>query len=273
MPVMSRSARVLVLLLSISVVLTMVLWGLQRRLLYYPGPPPPPVQEVLPGAEEVGLETADGLELDAWWLPGGPTAVVVLPGNAGNRAGRAPTARALGGLGLSVLLVDYRGYGGNPGSPTEEGLLADARAAVAWADARDGVGDLVLFGESLGAGVAIGVAAERPPDALVLRSPFTSVGDMARVHFGPVPAGLVRDRFPSVERVTGIDVPMLVLATETDEVVPFDQSRRVAAAAGDNAQLVRIRAAGHNAPAMFHGEELLAAVEAFLSDLGLLPAA
>ncbi len=266
---MSRPARVLVLLLSISVVLTMVLWGLQRRLLYVPAGAPPPVHEVLPSAEAVRLSTSDGLVLDAWWLPGGPTAVVVLPGNAGNRAGRAPLARDLGALGVSVLLVDYRGYGGNPGSPSEDGLVADGHAALAWAEDRPGIEHVVLFGESLGAAVAIAVATERPPAALVLRSPFTSVVDVARAHYGPVPGVLVRDRFPSERRIGELDVPVLVLATERDEVVPFAQSRRVAQAA-DDARLVRIPAAGHNDPALLHGDTVVEAVADFLARRDLL---
>lgn len=269
--VMSRPVRVLVLLLSTSVVLVMVLPGLQRRLLYFPAGAPPPVQEVLPGAEAVALATDDGLTLEAWWLAGGPTAVVVLPGNAGNRAGRAPLARDLAKLGFSVLLVDYRGYGGNPGSPTEDGLVADGRAARAWAQDREQVRDVVLFGESLGAGVAVAIAVEQPPAALVLRSPFTSVVDVARAHYGFVPAAFVRDRFASVDHVAEVSAPMLVLATENDEVVPFEQSQRLAQAAGDDAELVRITASGHNDPALLHGDELVEAIATFLTRHGLSP--
>jgi uncharacterized protein len=274
---MSRTVRALVLLLSILVALVMVLWSLQRQLLYYPAGEPPPVDQVLPGAESVQLTTDDGLELGAWWLPGGPTAVAVLPGNAGNRAGRAPLARALQELGLSVLLVDYRGYGGNPGTPSEQGLLADGRAAVDWVVGREDVEHLVLFGESLGAAVALGVAAEHPPDAadapdaLVLRSPFTSIVDMARVHLGPVPEALVRDRYPSVDRIGQVTAPVLVVAAERDEVVPFEQSRRLAEAAGGGAAFVSVAARGHNDPALFDGDELLDAVAAFLTSRALLP--
>ena len=264
--------RVLALLLATLVVSTMVLWGLQRRLLYFPGGAVPPVEQVLPGGEEVALSTSDGHTLGAWWVPGGATAVVVYPGNAGNRAGRVPLAQDLAALGLSVLLVDYRGYGGNQGAPSEDGLLADGRAAMDWVTARDDVVDVVLFGESLGAGVAIGVAAPRPPArepaALVLRSPFTSVVDVARAHYGPVPTWLVWDRFPSEERITDVSAPVLVLGTEDDEVVPVALSRRLAEVAG--ARLVPIDATGHNDPALVHGDRLVAAVADFLRDEGLL---
>lgn len=125
---------------------------------------------------------------------------MVLPGNAGNRAGRVPLATALRRLGLSVLLVDYRGYGANPGTPSQDGLLADARAAADWLTAREDVDDVVYLGESLGAAEAAGLARERTPAALVLRSPFTSLVDMARTRYGPVPRWLLRDLAPIASR-------------------------------------------------------------------------
>ncbi len=136
-------------------------WALQRRLIYLPdSSAPPSAATVLPGAEDVVLTTADGLELDAWFVPGrapdGPGAgftVLLAPGNGGNRLGRVDTAADLAAAGFSTLLFDYRGYGGNPGSPTEEGLAADARAALGYLRSRDDVDPtrLLYFGESLAA--------------------------------------------------------------------------------------------------------------------------
>jgi pimeloyl-ACP methyl ester carboxylesterase len=140
----------------------------------------------------VALHTEDGLDLTAWHAPatGQATAitVLVLPGNAGSRATRVPLARALSAAGFDVLLLDYRGYG-NPGSPTEEGPAADARAAHRHLVAERGVppARLVLFGERLGAAVATRLALERPVAGLVLRSPFTSLADVGAAL--PVPAG------------------------------------------------------------------------------------
>ena len=261
---MSRLARAALVVVAAVVVLTVILWSLQRHLVYFPAGAPPPVEQALPGAEDATLTTADGLELGAWWLPGGPTAVIVLPGNAGNRAGRAALATALHDLGLSVLLVDYRGDGGNPGAPSEEGLLTDARAAHDWVTARPGIDEVVYFGESLGAAVAIGLAVERPPDALVLRSPFRSLVAMARAHYGPVPAWLLGDRYPSDERIGAVPAPVLILATPDDEVVPFAQSEALFAAANDPKAFVALTAVGHNDPALLDGAELIRAVADFL---------
>ena len=144
-----------------------ILWAVQRQLIYFPDAARvPPAGEVIAGARDVSLHTEDGLELGAWFVPaaggatpGTPMAVLVAPGNGGNRKGRAGLAEELSARGLAVLLMDYRGYGGNPGSPTEEGLAADAFAAT---EALEALGyppeRTIYFGESLGTGV---VAASR----------------------------------------------------------------------------------------------------------------
>jgi fermentation-respiration switch protein FrsA (DUF1100 family) len=165
-----------------------------------------------------------------------------------------------------VLLFDYRGYGGNPGSPSEQGLGKDAEAAVSWLAEREGVDAdrIAYFGESLGAGVATGLAVERPAAALVLRSPFTSLADVGRVHYPFLPVGaLLWDRFPLVGHLRSYDGPVLVIWSDADTIVPPDQSRAVAEAAPRSRHLV-IPGAGHNDPALLHGEDLIEAVVGFL---------
>jgi pimeloyl-ACP methyl ester carboxylesterase len=192
------AAAVVLLVLVVAVA-----WVLQRRLVYLPfGTPDGPAATVFDGGRDVVLRTEDGLELTAWWAPAtGPargSTVLVAPGNGGSRALRVPLARALAGEGFDVLLLEYRGYGGNPGSPTEEGLAADVRAAHRYLVEDRGVPPdrLLLFGESLGGAALTRLATERPVGGLVLRSPFTSLADVgARAYpFLPVRA-LLRDRF------------------------------------------------------------------------------
>jgi fermentation-respiration switch protein FrsA (DUF1100 family) len=218
-------------------------------------------------AEELTLSTEDGLELGAWYLPParpeGPW-VLVAQGNGGNRSLRAPLAGALADAGLGVLLFDYRGYGGNPGAPSEEGLLRDARAArrALVDDLGADPARLVYFGESLGGGVATALALEQPPAALVLRSPFTSLADVGRLHYPFLPVdALLRDRYPVAEQVRRYRGPVLILAGAGDTIVPPDQSRRVAGAAG--AEFVLLPG-GHNDPGLLDGAELVAEVVAFL---------
>jgi fermentation-respiration switch protein FrsA (DUF1100 family) len=226
------------------------LWSQQRRLIYFPSPGPvPPAAAVLPGGRDVVVDTEDGIRLGAWYFPAGRTAVLVCNGNAGDRSMRATLAAALNRMGLSVLLFDYRGYGGNPGSPSEEGLAADARATRAWLAARADVDRVVYFGESLGAAVAIGLAVQQPPAALVLRSPFTSLSDVAAVHYPWLPARrLLLDRYPSIERIASIRAPVLVIAGDRDDIVPAPLSRRLYDAAAEPKRWLLMRGAGHNDP-------------------------
>ncbi|GAB3235053.1 alpha/beta hydrolase [Mycolicibacterium hippocampi] len=264
-----RAVLIAVIVTLVTSGLLGLLWSQQRRLIYFPSTAAvPPASTVLPGARDVVIPTTDGLELGAWYLPGGPgPAMLVLSGNGGDRTMRAPLAAALHGMGLSVLLPDYRGYGGNPGRPTEDGLADDARAAYDWLARQPGVdpGRMAVFGESLGAAVAVGLAVEQPPAALVLRSPFTSLADVAGVHYPWLPARrLLLDRYPSIDRIGALHVPLLVIAGDSDDIVPAAQSRRLYEAASEPKQFVSVEGAGHNDPALLDGQRLLTAVEQFL---------
>jgi len=245
-----------------------VLVGLQRRLIYFPFPAEVPrAVEVVPGAGEVTLRTADGFELGAWLVPAGEPdrgmAVLVANGNAGNRSLRAPLARALAKAGLAVLLFDYRGYGGNPGRPSEDGLARDVRAArrflideVEVVPAR-----LLYYGESLGSAVVTELATEHPPAGLVLRSPFVDLASVGRFHYPFLPVRtLLRDRYPLAERLASVKVPTTVVYGSRDSIVPPEQSRAVAAAAAGETRVVEIAGADHNDRALLDGEKLIEAV-------------
>lgn len=248
----------LVVLLLLGTVVAM-LWALQRQLIYFPDRTPVPgAGEVIAGARDVTLHTADGLELRAWFVPpAGPSddgmAVLVAPGNGGNRAGRAGFAEELSRRGLAVLLMDYRGYGGNPGEPSEDGLAADADAAV---EALEELGfpaeRTLYFGESLGSGVVAALQARRPPAGIVLRSPFTDLADVGAHHYPWLPVrALLRDRFPVVEHLTTSDVPVTIIYGDRDSVVPTRLSARVADQAPSLAERVVLAGADHNDPVMF----------------------
>lgn len=259
---MGVGVRVAGAFLVLAVVVLACAWTFQRRLIYLPGGAP---DRVAPGVSEVELRTDDGLVMAAWHLSATASArdvtVLVLPGNAGSRADRMPLAQALTARGLDVLLLDYRGYGGNPGLPDEEGLAADARAAHHHLVADRGVDParVVLFGESLGAAVAVRLARERPVAGLVLRSPFTSLADVGAVHYPVLPVRLLlRDRFPVREQAAELTGPVVVVAGDADDVVPFEQSRTVADAA--RAQLVVVPRARHNDAELGHGPAVVDAV-------------
>lgn len=259
--------RVLVATSLVVVLLMTLLWALQRHLIYFPAPDPVgPAGEVLPGARDVQLHTADGLTLEAWFVPATGrdrgVAVLVAPGNAGDRSMRAPLARALSREGLSVLLVDYRGYAGNPGSPSEEGLALDVRAARRFlVDGGVPPERVIYLGESLGAAVATELATEHPPAGLVLRSPFVDLASVGSHHYPYLPVRtLLRDRFPLTTHLEEVDVPVSVVLGTGDTVVPPEQSREVAETAPRLRQLVEIAGADHNDPALVSGRRLIEAV-------------
>jgi uncharacterized protein len=183
-------------------------------------------------------------------------------------------ARELATAGFDVLLFDYRGYGGNPGSPSSDGLVRDARAALAYLeDDRMVPADRILyFGESLGAGVVTALARSDPPAGLLLRSPFESLAAVGLHHYPFVPVRLLlRDEFPVASHVATLDVPATVVYGSADTIIPPDQSRAVAEAAAGSVEVVEIEGAGHNDEDMFTGAELIAAVEA-LADRSIGPA-
>ncbi len=268
---LARSVRrwpvVILVPIGLVVVAVAAFWLLQRRLIYYPADGVPPVEEVLPGWSTVALATADGLQLEAWYSapdPGRPV-VIVLNGNAGNRADRVPLGAGLATPGLGVLLVDYRGYGGNPGRPSETALALDARAAARFVAERAPGHPSILFGESLGAAVAVELAAEHPPAALVLRSPFTSLADVASEHFPLVPVRwLLRDRYPTDERIGALRAPVLVIAGAEDSIVPVAQSRSVYDLAPDPKQLLVIPGADHNDFELSAGRAMIESILRFV---------
>ena len=252
---------------TVVVVLTGLLWALQRHLVYLPDAgPQQPAAAALPGARDVVLDTADDLSLAGWYLPGpapDAPAVLVASGNAGHRGLRAPLARALHEAGLGVLLFDYRGYAGNPGSPSEEGLALDVRAARSFLldDAGVPPDRLLYLGESLGAAVVTELATEHPPAGLVLRSPFVDLAAVGSVHYPFLPVrALLRDRFPVAEHVARVRVPTTVVLGTADSVVPAEQSRAVAGAAARLHRLVEVPGADHNDRVLLDGDALVGAV-------------
>jgi fermentation-respiration switch protein FrsA (DUF1100 family) len=249
----------------------------QRSMIYFPISGVPSSALLPDDADAIELETADGLRLGAWFLPAtngstqGPgPAVLVFNGNAGDRSHRLPLAVALAARGYAVLLFDYRGYAGNAGSPSEDGLRADGRAAVDALAARPEVDParIAYIGESLGAAVAGGLATERPPAALVLRSPPPSIAEMARHHYPylPIMDALLMDRYPLVEQIGNVQAPLSVIVTENDEIVPAPLSRRVFEAASEPKRQVAVSGTHHNDPALFASEELVAEVVGFLDE-------
>lgn len=233
----------------------------QRRLLYRPRRTRPALNDLaLLGVCEVELATADGLRLNSWYLPPRPGCPVIayFHGNGGNIGYRNERLRRFAQQGYGVLLAEYRGYGGNPGRPCERGLFADGEAALDFlADSGVTPHRLVLWGESLGSGVAVYLAATRDIAALVLEAPFTSVAAAAQRQYPFVPAiCLVRDRFDSLSRIARVTAPLLILHGERDRVVPVRHGRALLAAATAPREGWFCPEASHETLAQFGGLEV-----------------
>lgn len=270
-----KMSAALLIPVAVIVVLLLAFWAGQRRLMYFPLGDVPPIASLgLNGLEEVAFDTADGLRLSGWLFTvdaDRAMTVIVFHGNAGNRAHRIPLAIALRRIGLQVLLFDYRGYGGNPGSPTEQGLELDARAAREFLINRRGVepGRLIYFGESLGTGVAVKLATEQPPAALILRSPYTSMTDIGQHHYPWLPVRrLLRDRYDSLTLIPNVKTPLLIIVGERDSIVPAKFSRRLYDAAPQPKTFASIPGADHNDDELLDGRMVLEAIAKFLGANG-----
>src|SRR5712672_1450514 len=202
-----------------------------------------------PEAEEHVLTTADGEKVIIWHVPAQPGHAVVIyfPGNGDFLAGSVGRFRAIASDGTGLVALSYRGYAGSSGQPSERGLLQDAAAAYAFTTARYGAERIVVWGFSLGTGVAVAVAAEHPVGKLILEAPFTSTVDIAARAFPVVPVRwLLRDRFHSDERIARVTAPLLIMHGERDSTVSIDFGERLFALAHEPKQFVRFPEAGHN---------------------------
>ena len=254
-------------------VLVAAAWMFQRRLIYLPTHDVPlPATVGLPHAEQVTFSSSDGVSLAGWFVRATATAspftVIVFNGNGGNRAYRASLAAALAQRGIKTLLFDYRGYGGNSGTPTEEGLARDARAALDYVAGRQDVDPdrIVYFGESLGGSVAVRLAVDRQPRAMILRSPFASLADVARHHYPFLPVRwLLRERHETAVLIRRVTCPTLVITGDADSIVPVAQTRQVYEAAPGPKRLLTIEGADHNDIDMLAGGRLIEAVLGFLA--------
>jgi fermentation-respiration switch protein FrsA (DUF1100 family) len=243
-----------------------LLYVAQRSLQYFPETfRTPPAAAGLPEAEEVVLNSADGARVIVWHVParGEKPVVLYFHGNGAALRWRLERFRELTADGTGLVALSYRGYGGSTGSPSEAGFIADANAAYAFAIARCPAQRIVLWGESLGSGVAVAVAAEKPVGHVILESPFTSAADVGaeRYWFAPVHL-LMKDQFRSDLRIGKVTAPVLVLHGDRDGVVPFALGERLYAMINAPKQFVRFTGLGHNDL----GARSVEAAKAFLAE-------
>jgi uncharacterized protein len=238
-----------VLALCLYVGLAAVLYVRQRSLMYFPETiHTTPAQAGLPEATEVALTAADGVHITVWHVPPREAKPVVLyfHGNGGALRYRVERFRRLITDGVGLVALEYRGYGGNGGSPSERGLIADAEAAYAFAVAHYQIPQIVVWGESLGSGVAVALAAEKPVGRVILEAPFTSTEAVAAERYWYMPVSLLmKDQFRSDQRIAKVTAPLLILHGVRDQVVPYAMGERMFELANKPKHIVRFLDGGH----------------------------
>ncbi|MBT5780880.1 MAG: alpha/beta hydrolase [Rhodospirillaceae bacterium] len=224
----------------------------QRHLMYFPDSQcPAPGESGVPEMAEVTLETDDGLALLAWHRPPARDALptlVYFHGNAGHIGMRADKVRPFLDAGFGVLLTTWRGYSGNPGKPSEDGLYRDGRAARDYLlEVGVAASNIVMYGESLGTGVAVQLASEQAPAALVLEAPYNSIADVAQARIPLLPVKpLVLDRFDSQAKIASVAAPLLIVHGARDGTIPVRFGKKLFAAASEPKQMQIYPEAGHN---------------------------
>jgi fermentation-respiration switch protein FrsA (DUF1100 family) len=238
----------------------------ERALLYHPDPTHvAPAAAGLPEADEVSLDTADGEKLVAWHVVPRPEKPILLyfHGNAEIISWQPKRFQTLVSDGTGLLAVSYRGYGGSTGEPTEIGLHLDAEAAYAFAAARYAAERIVVWGHSIGTGVAVALAAERPIGKLILEAPFTSTADLAARIFPIVPVRLLmKDQFRSDELISRVKAPVLIMHGARDDVIPITFGERLYQLVRSPKKFVRFADGGHIG---LDAQGAMQAVHAFLA--------
>ena len=221
----------------------------QRSLMYFPDRVHvTPAQAGLPEGSEVALIAADGASSLAWHVAPRPDKPVVLyfHGNGGSLTHRVGRFRKLVTAGIGLVALEYRGYGGLPGSPSETGLIADATAAYAFAAARYPAAQLVAWGESLGSGVAVALAADKPLGRVILEAPFTSALAVGQSHYWYLPVRLLmKDQFRSDARIASVAAPLLILHGVQDRIVPYAMGEHLFELANKPKHIVRFLDGSH----------------------------
>jgi fermentation-respiration switch protein FrsA (DUF1100 family) len=250
-----------------------VMYVAQRRFIYFPEPTRTLPEAVgLPDVSERIIPTPDGEKLIAWYgkaKPGQPT-LLYFHGNGGALEFRSASIRRYLDRGRGMFMMSYRGYSGSTGSPSETANVADAKLAY---DAllKEGVRpeNIILYGESLGSGVAVQVAAEKKVEGVILDSPFTSIAALAADLYPWLPVNLLlKDRYDSILHVRDVHVPVFIVHGEADDIVPVEMGKRLFAAANEPKEIVTLPGVGH----AVHDDDTFGIIDRWIDELRAAPA-
>ncbi len=256
------------LLAAILVFLFFFIRFLEKKSLYFP------VQTIDATPDNIGLDyeeifvtTKDGVQLSAWFIPSGSTRATLLfsHGNGGNISHRLEKIKILNKLNLDVLIFDYRGYGMSKGSPSEKGLYRDAEAMYDFLikERKISPRKIVGYGESLGGAVIINMAMKHEVGGLIIEDSFTSVRDMSRKYFPFIPSFVYKSKFDSLTKIKSIKAPKLILHSVNDEIVPFEQGKKLFENAPEPKGFVQLQG-GHNDAFLISQDVFAAKIDSFI---------
>jgi len=256
-------------LLSLIIIFILYLKYYEKRGIYFP------IRKIDFTPKEIGLEfedvyffSSDGMKLNGWYIPAKEPRITVLfcHGNAGNISHRTEIIDMLSKLGLDVFIFDYRGYGRSQGSPTEKGLYLDAQAAYKYLIDKRNLyeGSIVVYGKSMGANVAVELCSKVKPGALISESAFTSASDMGKKLFPFLPIRwLITIKYDALSKIKDMTIPKLIIHSEDDEIIPFQQGRKLFEAAPEPKEFYPMRG-GHNEAVFQAKEDFIKKIDAFL---------
>ena len=213
-------------------VMIIFIYFYQRNLLYHPLENNYQNDKIQFNYDEIFIKVDEEIELKSWIIKKDFKkfkTLVIFHGNAGHLSNRIYKLNELYKLDINILLISWRGFSGNKGSPTENNLYTDAKAAIKWLN-EEGVtnNQIILYGESLGSGVAVEVGKENNFNSIILESPFTSIENSAKIYYPYLPVRLLlKDRYDSISKIKMINTPILIMHGEKDDVVPFSMGKEL----------------------------------------------
>jgi fermentation-respiration switch protein FrsA (DUF1100 family) len=259
--------NLLLIILIAYVVINVVLFFTQSKLIYFP------TKEIQATPASIGLEyeqvyfqTKDGVKISAWHVPSNPSKGILLffHGNAGNISHRLDSLKIFNQLGLDVLIIDYRGYGESMGNPTEQGTYLDAEGAWDYIKKHYPGKDVYIFGRSIGGAVASWLATKVSPKGLIVESAFTSVPDLASQFYPFFPVRLLsRYNYNTLEYIKKVHVPVLVVHSPMDDIIPFSHGEKIFEAANEPKSFLRITG-GHNDGFLMSGKDYVQGLKKFI---------